>query len=85
MMPRDNNSNNINKIDIHTHIIPETWPDWNKEFGNNLWITIEHNSDGAYLKNPDGSLFRKVLPNCWCPATRIEECNKTGVMTQVTT
>lgn len=32
----------IKKIDIHTHIIPEEWPDWNKRFGYSGWLTIQH-------------------------------------------
>lgn len=38
---------NIEKIDLHTHIIPETWPDWNKEFGYKGWLSIRHDSDGV--------------------------------------
>lgn len=74
---------NQSKIDLHTHIVPETWPDWNREFGNNIWVTIKHGPDGAHLINPDGSVFRKIAPNCWCPKTRLEECDRTGVKTQV--
>ena len=28
------------KIDLHTHILPPTCPDWNKEFGADGWLTI---------------------------------------------
>ena len=74
----------IKKIDIHTHIIPENWPDWNKVFGYNEWLTIEHDQEGAKLLNPDGTLFRRIHPNCWCPAARISECDQNGVDIQVT-
>lgn len=71
------------KIDLHTHIIPEHWPDWNKEFGYGGWLTIRHDNDGAKLINEDGSLFRAVDRNCWCPMRRLEECDATGVTMQV--
>lgn len=30
------------KIDIHTHIIPKTWPNWNEKFGYSGWLHIHH-------------------------------------------
>lgn len=41
----------VKKIDLHTHIIPESWPDWNREFGQSGWLTIRHDPDGV---NKDG-------------------------------
>lgn len=32
----------VPKIDIHTHIIPETWPNWNDRFGYTGWLHIQH-------------------------------------------
>ena len=37
----------VKKIDLHTHIIPETWPDWNQEFGQSGWLTIRPDPDGV--------------------------------------
>ncbi|PJF19667.1 Aminocarboxymuconate-semialdehyde decarboxylase [Paramicrosporidium saccamoebae] len=73
----------IKKIDLHTHIIPESWPDWNKEFGRGRWLTIRHDADGAKLINADGTLFRAVEKNCYCPAKRLEECDTTDVLSTV--
>lgn len=86
----------IEKVDLHTHIIPETWPDWNKEFGYEGWLTIKHDSEGVIhrsnmetlifqskLLNCDGSVFRRIHENCWCPHTRLEECDRTNVTLQV--
>lgn len=47
IMRRKTLPENIEKIDLHTHIIPETWPDWNKEFGYEGWLTIRHDPDGV--------------------------------------
>ena len=34
------------KVDMHTHILPETWPDYNKRFGYEGYITLEHHREG---------------------------------------
>lgn len=73
----------IAKIDIHTHIIPEHWPNWNEEFNSTGWLTIKHDEQGSRLVNSDGTTFRTVERNCWCPRTRLEECDRAGVSIQV--
>lgn len=35
------------------------------------------------MRNSDGSLFRKVERNCFCPDTRIQECDRDNVAVQV--
>lgn len=72
------------RIDIHTHILPEWWPNWNERFGYDGWLTIQSNGDGtAKMLNSDGSLFRVVEQNCWCGTKRIEECDEKSVTIQV--
>jgi aminocarboxymuconate-semialdehyde decarboxylase len=72
------------RIDIHTHILPESWPNWNERFGYDGWLTIASNGDGtARMLNSDGSLFRVVEQNCWCGVKRIEECDEKNVTIQV--
>ena len=29
------------KIDIHTHILPETWPDLRERYGYGGWVSLE--------------------------------------------
>lgn len=53
----------IKKIDLHTHIIPETWPDWNQEFGQGSWLTIRHDPDG--VNKNDSLIPPRVLPARW--------------------
>jgi aminocarboxymuconate-semialdehyde decarboxylase len=68
------------RIDMHTHILPKTWPNWNERFGYDGWLTIEHDSDGtARMLNSNGSLFRVVEENCWCPHKRVQEMDEKGV------
>jgi aminocarboxymuconate-semialdehyde decarboxylase len=72
------------RIDIHTHILPESWPNWNEQFGYDGWLTIQSNGDGtAHMMNSDGSLFRVIEQNCWCGVKRIEECDAKSVTIQV--
>jgi hypothetical protein len=33
------------KIDLHTHISPQITPNWNKEFGEEGWLTFETDAD----------------------------------------
>ena len=71
------------KIDIHTHIIPENWPDFESKFGYGGWISLDHykKNEARMIKN--GKSFRIIECNCWDPLVRIDECKKTNVDVQV--
>ena len=71
------------KIDIHTHIIPENWPDFESKFGYGGWISLDHykKNEAKMIKN--GKSFRIIECNCWDPLVRIDECKKTNVDVQV--
>ena len=72
------------RVDLHTHILPKVWPNWNERFGYDGWLMIEHTVDGtARMLNSDGSLFRVVEENCFSPAKRVEECDDRNVSVQV--
>ena len=71
------------KIDIHTHILPETWPDFGTEFGYGGFLQIDHHGPGRARLTLDGKPFREIAQNCWDPKTRLEECDRTGVDMQV--
>lgn len=71
------------KIDIHTHILPKNWPDLNKKYGVNGFITIEHHKPGCAKMMIDGKVFREIQENSWEPGARIGGCTKTGVDIQV--
>jgi len=66
------------KIDIHTHILPETLPDLGPGF-----VRIEPAAPGRARMTIDGKLFREIERNCWDPGTRVEECDRAGVGVQV--
>ena len=70
------------KVDIHTHILPESWPDLEKKYGYGGFIRLEHGCGCAKMMQGD-RFFREVQPNCWDPAVRIRECDEAGVSVQV--
>jgi aminocarboxymuconate-semialdehyde decarboxylase len=66
------------KIDVHTHILPETLPDFGPGF-----VRIEHHTPGRARMTIDGTLFREIESNSWDPETRLAECDRAGVNVQV--
>ncbi len=75
-------------IDIHTHILPPSWPDLAERAGTRGWPAIEHlpaGSSGCACARMtiDGRHFRDIEANCWDPETRIRECDAHGVSMQV--
>lgn len=72
------------KIDIHTHILPESIPDWKNKFGYGGFITLDHHSPGcARMLRDDGHDFRDIEKNCWDPKKRIDDIDVCGVNVQV--
>ena len=71
------------KIDVHTHILPERWPDLKERYGYGGFLTLEHDGSGCARMMRDGELFRSVEQNCWNAETRLAECDAHGVAVQV--
>lgn len=76
------------KIDLHTHILPERWPDWTKKSGYPGWIELEHSGPGCArmcktLAGGGKQFFRDVEANLWDPAVRKREMDATSVTMQV--
>jgi aminocarboxymuconate-semialdehyde decarboxylase len=71
------------KIDIHTHILPEKWPNLREKYGYGGFVQLEHHGPGCARMMIDGKVFREVTSNSWDPAVRIEECDGHGVDMQV--
>lgn len=71
------------KIDIHTHILPENWPDLREKYGYGGFVSLEHHKCGAARMLIDGKFFREIEANCWDPTVRIQEIQKHRVDVQV--
>jgi len=68
-------------IDLHTHILPERWPDWTRRSGYPGWISLEHHKPCCakmIRSEPGGGVtsFREIDSNCWDPAVRLRECDE---------
>lgn len=71
------------KIDVHTHILPERWPDLRERYGYGGWIRLDHHKPCCARMMVDDKFFREIQDNCWSPETRIGECDHAGVDVQV--
>jgi aminocarboxymuconate-semialdehyde decarboxylase len=71
------------KIDIHTHVVPENWPNLQERYGYGGWVQIEHTGPGCARMVQEGKLFRAIESNSWDVAKRFEDCARAGVNVQV--
>ncbi len=71
------------KVDLHTHILPESWPDLRARYGYGGWVQLEHHAPCRARMMIDGRPFREIRDNCWDPARRLEECDRDRVGVQV--
>jgi aminocarboxymuconate-semialdehyde decarboxylase len=70
-------------VDLHTHILPERWPDLRERYGCGGWVNLEHHAPCRARMMIDGRAFREIESNCWDPERRIAECDRDGVHVQV--
>lgn len=71
------------KIDMHSHIIPKNLPDWEKRFGYEGFIRLEHHKPGWANMMQGDNFFREINHNCWDPEVRINEYEKYTTQVQV--
>ena len=71
------------KIDLHTHILPRTWPDLEAKYGYSGFVRLEHCDGCTARMMQGGQLFRDIGCNTWEPQRRIDEMDGTGVGMQV--
>lgn len=74
---------NLFKIDTHTHILPETWPDLRERYGYGGFVRLEHHKPCCAKMMIDNKFFREIEWNCWDPHPRMQECDRHGVNVQV--
>ena len=72
------------KVDLHTHVLPERWPDLRERYRCDGFVQLEHDPQaGSARMMRDGQCFRVVGENVWSPERRLEECDRAGVDVQV--
>lgn len=71
------------KIDLHTHILPERWPDLREKYGVGDWVRLEHCAPCRAKMYKGDKFFREVESNSWDPTARLTDCDRTGVRVQV--
>lgn len=71
------------KIDMHTHIIPKTIPNWTKKFGYGNFIYLDHKEEGIANMMQGGQYFRTIKENCWNEKVRIKEYQYFDTQVQV--
>ena len=71
------------KIDIHTHILPETWPDLRERYGYGGFVRLEHHKPCCARMMVDDKFFREIQDDCWSPTRRMKDCDQTAVTVQV--
>ena len=71
------------KIDLHTHILPENWPDLEQRYGYGGFIRLEHHAPCRARMMIGDKFFREIEDDCWSAQRRIEDCGRTNVDVQV--
>ena len=62
------------KIDLHTHILPRTWPNLAEKYGYGGFVQLEHDAEGCANMTVDGKFFRKVERNVYDPGPFYASC-----------
>ena len=71
-------------MDVHTHILPRTWPDLKDRYGYGGFIKLDHHHEcKARMMRDDGTFFREVGKRTWDPDSRIAESNRIRMNVQV--
>lgn len=71
------------KIDLHSHVLPEKWPDLKARYGYGGWLKMYRNGNKAQLLKDNGDFFRAVNENLWSLSARLRDMDATGVTVQV--
>ena len=73
----------LQAIDVHTHILPRTWPDQRARTGYGGWVRLAHEAHGQSRMLIDEREFRVVESDLWDAGRRLEDMDRTGVGVQV--
>ena len=68
---------------MHSHIIPKNLPDWEKKYGYEGFIRLEHHKPSWANMMQGDNFFREINHNCWDPEIRMNEYEKYATQVQV--
>ena len=63
--------------------MPKYLPDWEKKFGYEGFIKLDHHKSDWARMMQGNKFFREINHNCWDPEVRINEYNKFNTQVQV--
>lgn len=68
------------RVDVHTHIMPESWPDLRERYGYGGWVKFNRLGEkhGRMFRD-DGTPFRDVDDSSWSLDRRLDDCKPVGV------
>jgi aminocarboxymuconate-semialdehyde decarboxylase len=70
-------------VDIHSHFLPEKWPDLAERFGTPDWPWMRHTEAGKAMLMLGDKDFRPVYDACWDAGRRVEEMDRDNIDLQV--
>jgi aminocarboxymuconate-semialdehyde decarboxylase len=74
----------MQKIDVHTHMLPRHIPDFKAKYGYGGFVTLDHHAPcRARMLKDDGTFFREVEENCFDSKARLVDTDRTEVSVQV--
>jgi aminocarboxymuconate-semialdehyde decarboxylase len=71
------------RVDFHTHIIPEDFPDFAGKYHDDRWPAMKRTCACGAEIWVKGKVFRKITENTWDAEKRIEDMEREGVDLQV--
>jgi aminocarboxymuconate-semialdehyde decarboxylase len=71
------------KIDLHTHILPQDWPNLDKKYGYSGFVRLDHYKPCCARMMIGDHVFREITDNVWDPRRRIEEMDREKISMQV--
>lgn len=70
-------------IDMHSHFLPQQWPDLSKRFGSANWPWLRHTEKGKAMLMLGDRDYRPLLASCWDPAIRLADMDEYGIDLQI--
>ncbi|GAA2037625.1 amidohydrolase family protein [Agromyces tropicus] len=73
----------MGSIDVHTHVVPNGWPDLEARVGPGPWPWLRVDSEREAMIMLGSSEFRRIGSNCWDAHERLREMDADGIDVQV--